>query len=336
MTIAFALWLMLQTPDVSAGITALDAGKFEEAEKAFERAVAADKADYSALFYLSLAQTFLNKDDAAMEGFQRVLEMKPGLFEAEVNLGLLQYRHRKFDESIKTLEAARKSKPDDVRTVYHLAESYRETKRCDDAEPLFRRAMALDTTLVAARLGLARCLVAKGALEEAAPLLLANGGALELAEAYEDAGQVEKAVPIYEASLKQEPTPEVAARLAHFHLNRGRVLRDQKQYASAAHEFAKAAQLSPESTEALNEMAGVLILAGEDAPAIAVLDRLKAMNAETPGHLFFRALVFDRNKQAKPALAAYQAFLTASGGKYPDEEFKARQRVRILEREARR
>jgi tetratricopeptide (TPR) repeat protein len=336
MTVAFALWMALQTPDVSAGIAALDAGRFEEAEKLFERAVAAGKDDYSALFYLSLAQTFLNKDDAAMAGFRRVLEIKPGLFEAEINLGLLQYRHRKFREAIPVLEAARKSKPDDVRTVYHLADSYRETSNCGAAEPLYRKAIELDATLVAAKLGLARCLIARGAFDEASPLMLENGGALELAQAYEDAGNVDKAAAIYEAAIRQERAPEVAARLAHIRLNQGRALRDQKQYPAAAQEFAKAAQLQPEAAEPLNELAGVLILSGDDARAIAVLDKLKSMGAETPGHLFFRALVFDRNKQPKPALAAYQAFLAASGGKYPEEEFKARQRVRILEREARR
>lgn len=336
MTAILALWMAMQTPDVSAGIAALDAGKFEEAEKSFERAVAADRADYSALFYLALAQTFLNKDDAAMTGFRRVLEMKPGLFEAEVNLGLLEHRHRKFAEAIATLESARKSKPDDVRTVYHLADSYRETKKCDAAEPLFRRAMELDATLAAARLGLARCLVAKGRLEEAAPLLLENGAALELAQAYEDAGQLDQAVPIYEAALKQEASPEVASRLAHIRLNKGRALRDRKQYVAAAQELSQAAQLTPKSAEPLNELAGVLILAGDDARAVEVLDRLKSMGAETPGHLFFRALVFDRNKQPKPALEAYRAFLLSANGKFPDEEFKARQRVRILEKEARR
>lgn len=336
MTIALALWIALQAPDVAAGIAALDAGKFEEAEKLFERAVAADKDDYSALFYLSLAQTFLNKDEAAMTGFRRVLEMKPGLFEAEINLGLLQYRHRKFREAIPVLEAARKSKPDDVRTVYHLADSYRETNNCAAAEPLYRKAIELDTALVAAKLGLARCLIARSAFEEAASLMLGNGAALELAQAYEDAGQVDKAIPIYEAAIEQDRAPEAAARLAHIRLNRGRALRDQKQYPAAVQEFARAAQLQPDSPAPLNELAGVLILAGDDARAIAVLDKLKSMGAETPGHLFFRGLVFDRNKQAKPALAAYRAFLAASGGKYPDEEFKARQRVRILEREARR
>jgi hypothetical protein len=35
----------------------------------------------------------------------------------------------------------------------------------------------------------------------------------------------------------------------------------------------------------------------------------------------------------KPAVDAYQHFLTLSQGKNPDQEFQARQRVRIMEKE---
>jgi hypothetical protein len=37
-------------------------------------------------------------------------------------------------------------------------------------------------------------------------------------------------------------------------------------------------------------------------------------------------------KQPEPALASYEKFLAVSGGKFPDEEFKARQRARILKK----
>jgi hypothetical protein len=46
-----------------------------------------------------------------------------------------------------------------------------------------------------------------------------------------------------------------------------------------------------------------------------------------------RAIMLDKIKQIKPALENYQKFLALSDGKHADEEFKARQRVRILEKE---
>ena len=54
---------------------------------------------------------------------------------------------------------------------------------------------------------------------------------------------------------------------------------------------------------------------------------------EYGGNWFFRAIILDKLKQLKPALEAYQQFLSLSQGKNPDQEFQARQRVRIIQRE---
>lgn len=72
----------------------------------------------------------------------------------------------------------------------------------------------------------------------------------------------------------------------------------------------------------------------EDYPhALGALDRLAALHAEKPGHVYLRAIVLDKVRDLKPALESYQRFLAMSNGQNPDEEFQARQRVRILERE---
>ncbi len=44
--------------------------------------------------------------------------------------------------------------------------------------------------------------------------------------------------------------------------------------------------------------------------------------------------MLDAMNQPKAALESYRKFLAASNGAHPDEEFKARQRVRILEKAA--
>jgi tetratricopeptide (TPR) repeat protein len=295
--------------------------------------------------------------------FRRVLEMKPGLPEAELNLGLLLFRYRKFGEALPYLTSVAAKRPTDSRAIFHAAECHRELGQHNEAVEAYRRTLASDSTLVAAQLGLARSLASLSRLDEAAEWFTKAGAELELAQAYEDKGEYPKAIAIYERSQGGENALAVTTRLAGLYirageiakaepliagalkqspndfdlrLTYGRMLRDKRQFEPAAVEFARAAQLKPDSTEALNELAGMFISLNQDARAIAVLDRLKQLNAETPGHLFFRAVVLDRNRQVKPALAAYRAFLAASSGKYPDEEFKARQRARILEKEAQR
>jgi len=66
------------------------------------------------------------------------------------------------------------------------------------------------------------------------------------------------------------------------------------------------------------------------------LDRAKAMAPETPGQLYFRAISLDGLRQHKPALEAYRQFLAVADGKFPDQEFLSRQRMRIIEEEIRR
>ena len=60
---------------------------------------------------------------------------------------------------------------------------------------------------------------------------------------------------------------------------------------------------------------------------------MKALDAEKPGHFFFRAVVLDRNHLYPPALENYEKFLSMSENKSPDEEFKARQRIRVIKKE---
>jgi tetratricopeptide (TPR) repeat protein len=113
----------------------------------------------------------------------------------------------------------------------------------------------------------------------------------------------------------------------------GSALRDQKKYSAAAAEFFAATQVRPDATDAWSELAAMLALAEDYPKAMAAFDRLKALGAETPAHHFFRAIMLDKTKQYKPALESYQKFLATSEGKYPDEEFQARQRVRIIQKE---
>ena len=107
----------------------------------------------------------------------------------------------------------------------------------------------------------------------------------------------------------------------------------RRKYAPAADNFLKVAQAKPDRADAWSELAGVLVLLERYEPALAALDKVKALNAEKPGHYYLRAIILDKHRMFEPALESYERFLASSEGKYPDEEFKARQRVRIIKRE---
>jgi tetratricopeptide (TPR) repeat protein len=119
----------------------------------------------------------------------------------------------------------------------------------------------------------------------------------------------------------------------------GRIHRDRRkkqEYAVAANQFVAAANLKPNSVEAWNEAVNAFVLAELYPQALAALDKIHRLNADTAGDYYYRAIVLDKLHQVKPALASYQQFLAMSQGKFPDQEFIARQRSRILEKEANR
>ena len=113
----------------------------------------------------------------------------------------------------------------------------------------------------------------------------------------------------------------------------GRVLRDERKYGPAAQQFLRAVQGKPDSPEAWDELAGMLILLENYPQALAALDRVEALGNAPPGIHFFRAIILDKAQMYKPALASYEKYLALAGGSNPDEEFKARQRIKVINKE---
>lgn len=154
-----------------------------------------------------------------------------------------------------------------------------------------------------------------------------TGNRAALASAYVKNKEPDKALPLVQAILEAEP------KNYDIRMFGGRILRDEHKYPQAAEQFYRATEIKPESVEAWSELATMLVLTENYPAALTSLDRVAALHAEKPGHVYFRAIVLDKIKQLKPALESYQRFLAMSDGKNPNEEFKARQRVRIIERE---
>jgi tetratricopeptide (TPR) repeat protein len=369
--IALLLWQHKADP-IAEGMKALDEQRWDAAAEIFSRAAAADPKEYTHRFHLGLALSMLNRDAEAISEYQKVLELKPELYQAELNLGMLLVRQKRAAEAVPHLETAVRLKPKELRPNLYLGDALLASGSAEKAEAAFRTALEIDPKSGAAAAGLATALSAQkrdsdalAQWERAADLDpsyrdAAAGARERIGEQLLESGKAAEAIPYLEIAVKQSPTAAnryalatayiltknmdaaapllqqaVAAEPDNLQLRMmyGRALREQRKFAAAAQEFARASQAKPDSAEAWSELAGMLILTEDYAPALAALDKVRALAAEKPAHYYFRAIVLDKNKQYKPALDSYQRFLAMSEGKYPDEEFKARQRVRILEKE---
>jgi len=395
------LVLALQSP-IEEGIKLLDAGKPAEAEAQFLKAVATDAKDYSAYFNLAFAQSVQNKDSEATINYRKVLELKPGLYEAELNLGILLLRQKLPKDAIPLLDAAAKAKPDQYRPNYYLGEALIDVNRGAEAEAAYRRALAINAKSAEAAQGVGQSLLNQGKtadgavfIEQAAsldpnfqPALLHLASVYEADKNFDAAiaiyrrfpdepgarerlgelliktGKAASAIPELEAAVKASPTAANLTALATAYLQAkqpekcqpvldaalrlepsngelrvlyGRLLRDLRKFDLAANQFALAVKLNPQSAEAWADLAMVTVMLERYDVALPALDQVKRLNAEKPGHKYLRAITLDKIKQnkqqAKLAAAAYQDFLNSAGGNFPDEEFKARTRLKILERE---
>lgn len=115
----------------------------------------------------------------------------------------------------------------------------------------------------------------------------------------------------------------------------GSVLLAQLKYAEAQNKLMACVRIRPEWGEALGQLA--LAAAGNKEYQLAIksLDERKKLLEETPSSYFLRATCYDNLRRYAEAVESYKAFLAASHGQYPDDEWKARHRLRAIEPEAR-
>ncbi len=270
---------------------------------------------------------------AAAEAYREALQLDPKSADAELGLGQSLARQNKLDEALLHYRQAAALSPNLRSLLLELSEAFSKANRPDDAISLLKEFPDNPGAREqAGRLYLATNRPADAVAQFQAAVALSPTPAnhLALATAYLKNNQPDLAAPILDQALAANPN-DYDIRMAI-----GRIHRDKHQYATAGNEFVAAAGLKPESAEAWNEAASCFVLAELYPQALAALDKIHKLNAETAGDFYFRAIVLDKLRQVKPALASYQRFLQLSDGRYPDQEFIARQRSRILEKEANR
>jgi tetratricopeptide (TPR) repeat protein len=117
---------------------------------------------------------------------------------------------------------------------------------------------------------------------------------------------------------------------AQLHLDYGTALMHQLKYAEAQAVLLKAVQLDPNLVQAYSDLAYAADQNKNYQLTIRALDARAKIQPETPGTLFLRATAYDSLRMYKPAAENYKLFLKAAAGKFPDQEFQARHRLKAI------
>jgi tetratricopeptide (TPR) repeat protein len=279
------------------GEALLATGKNAEAAEAFRASLAADPKQ--ALAELGLGQSLARQGelDQALPHYEQAAALDASVKSYLMEIAIEFSKANRPKEAIRLLEQF----PNDPGACEELGRLYLAANQPAEAVKEFQTAVAASPT---------------------------SANRLALATAYLKNNQAELAAPILEQELAAHPNDY------DLHMAVGRIYRDRRKFPEAGQQFVAAAGLKPDSVEAWNEAASVFVIAELYPQALAALDQIHSLNADTAGDYFYRAIVYDKLHQIKPALENYRKFLALSGGKFPNQEFQARERSKLLEREA--
>ena len=316
--------------ELNAGILLLRQKNPAEAEPLLEQAAEQKPQEFRPRFYLAEAQ-FQNGDPAKAElSYQAAVGLDPKSAGAQLGLARALAQQKKLDDAAPHFREAAKLDPAFGDALLELAGLYEKEQRPGEAIAIYRDFpgnAAAQERLGALLLESKQYRDAIPRLEEAYAKDPTEANRVALAEAYLFSEQNDKAQPLLAKAVDAAPA-DFDLRMMY-----GRALRDRKQYAPAASQYSEAVKLKPDSLNAWSELGGMLYLTGDLQKSLEAFDKARELGQNTPGNWFMRAILLDKLRDLKPALAAYQQFLSLSGGQNPDQEFQARQRVRIIQTE---
>jgi len=237
--------------------------------------------------------------DAAEKAYRRVLAQDPKSAGANAGLAHILIVRKQYPEAETLLRAALDQAPDDPALTAQLA-----------------------TVLAAQDKAEALPLIEK--LHDAHPADAAI--TRMLAEVLADAGDAVGSDHLYIGLLAKSPA-DPALLIGH-----GQNLIRQLRYAEAFSVFDKATQLEPTNADGWSGLAFAASRTNQPAITLHALTMRSKFLPEVPSTYFLWATAYDTLHQKAAAASYYHRFLDSSAGKFPDQEWQARQRIILLEK----
>lgn len=339
--------------------------KTAEARAEYERTVALDPKRPEA--YVNLGILLLEKEPgAAIAPLKKAVELLPSQSRPRFLLGVAQERSGDIAKAAESFESAVRLDPRDAESLVHLGNLYLQLKRPTEAESKFASAVQIAPNETRALLGLAESLdeqkkpeaavafrkylavqPADGAARARLVHFLMEGQEYHAALAELDRADAGK--PTLE-SLKLRADIQIAQKKwddsivtlgkaialaptdAPLHGGLGRILLQKRDFPFAERELRAAIRLDGKNIAYWKDLSSTFFLGGNYPAALATLDEIAKMEQPRAGTWFIRAICYDKLKQPKPALEAYQKFLQLDQDKNPDQVWQAQQRSKVLQR----
>jgi len=250
------------------------------------------------LMAASLAEQ-AGQPEAAEAAYRRVLVKDPNSKVALAGLGHVLLQRKQYPQAETQLRAALAQSPGDPALTAELATALAAQNK-GEALPLLQQ------------------------LHQAHPEDSAITRLLAAVEA--DAGNFADSDKLYSDLLAAHPDdPDLL--VAH-----GQDLVRQLKFADAFDAFDKASQADSTNADAWSGLAFTASRTGKPGVTLHALTMRSKYLPENASTYFLWATAYDTLHQKAEAVAYYHHFLDASAGKFPDQEWQARQRLQLLEK----
>jgi superkiller protein 3 len=340
----------------------------DDAKQEFSRAIVLDPKMAAA--YQNLGLLLMDSDPAgAASAFLRESELQPTESRPRILAGLSLEQSGKFPEAVEQYRAALAISPKDYEAHFGLGRTLIRSNDAAGAEEQFRAAIALRGDSAPARLGLANSLLAQkkydAASDALADYLKLNPGDkaahFDRASVLLNLNKYDAALTDLDLSVAGGAPPAEALKM------RGEILMRQKKWKEAGDALKQAIVLAPQDSElaewighvdielrdypgavgileqiykqnpqsadTLRDLSDALYLNENYAQALEAMDRLARLETPLPGSWFVRAICYDKLSRKPEAIDAYQKFLDEDGGQHDTQDFQARHRILVLQRE---
>jgi tetratricopeptide (TPR) repeat protein len=346
--------------------------KADEARGEYERAIAIDPKMAEAYLNLGILFIERDPAGVAVPNLRGAVELLPAQSRPRYLLGVAQENAKDYSGAAESFEGAYRLDPKNLEPILHLANLYVRLQRPADAEKKFRNILEAQPNNAQALLGVAECLAAQKKPEAAAAYrgylaaqptnsgararlvhllveqqqydaALAELNRAEVGQGMDAAATIDLLRMRADIQIAQKKWDDsivtlskaiaLSPRDAQLHGGLGRVYLQKRDFPDALKELKVALQLDGKNLAYWKDLSSSYYLSGDCISTLATLDQIAKTETPGAGPWFIRGLCYDKLNQPRPALEAYQKFLSLDQGQNADQVWQAQERSKVLRKE---